>query len=101
MNKVFVVFVVTLLSGCAAQQPAPVETSQPAAPPVVIAKTESTAIAGLIESARSDASAGRLARAGATLEGALRNEPCNPRLWHELAKVRLRQADFSQAESLA
>src|SRR4051812_5820000 len=90
-----------LLAGCAAQQPAPVETSPPTAPPAVIAKTENTAIAGLMESARSDASAGRLGSAAATLERALRIEPRNPRLWHELAKVRLRQADFSQAESLA
>jgi cytochrome c-type biogenesis protein CcmH/NrfG len=54
-----------------------------------------------MDSARSDASAGRLGSAAATLERALRIEPRNPRLWHELAKVRLRQADYSQAESLA
>ena len=59
------------------------------------------AIAGLVDSARSDAAAGKLGSAAATLERALRIEPRNPRLWHELAKVRLRQADYSQAESLA
>jgi Tfp pilus assembly protein PilF len=91
-----------LLAGCATgyQTPAPVET--PAAQqPQVIARTETPAVAGLLESARSDAAAGRLGSAAASLERALRIEPRNPRLWHELAKVRLRQADYSQAESLA
>ena len=89
------------LSGCATtyQTPAPVETPQPQ--PQVVARAESPAIAGLLESARSDAAAGRLGSAAASLERALRIEPRNPRLWHELAKVRLRQADYSQAESLA
>jgi Tfp pilus assembly protein PilF len=54
-----------------------------------------------MDSARNDAAAGKLGSAAATLERALRIEPRNPRLWHELAKVRLRQADYSQAESLA
>src|SRR3954462_13774083 len=89
-----------LLVGCAAQQPAPVETSPPTAPPPV-AKPENSAVAGLMDSARSDAASGKLGSAAATLERALRIEPRNPRLWHELAKVRLRQADYSQAESLA
>src|SRR3954462_6241841 len=93
-------FLVAFLAGCAAQQPAPVE-SPPTAPPPPAAKTENVAIAGLMDSARSDASAGRLGSAGAPLERALRIEPRNPRLWHELAKARLRQADYSQAESLA
>ena len=45
--------------------------------------------------------AGRLPNAAATLERALRIEPRNARLWHELAQVRLRQRDYAQAESLA
>jgi cytochrome c-type biogenesis protein CcmH/NrfG len=40
-------------------------------------------------------------QAAATLERALRIEPRNPRLWHELAKVRLRQGDGAQAANLA
>ena len=103
MRKGFLLLLIALLAGCAAQQPAPVETSPPTAPseqrPGV--KQENLAIAGLMDSARSDAAAGRLGSAAATLERALRIEPRNPRLWHELAKVRLRQADYSQAESLA
>ena len=59
------------------------------------------AIAGLMDSARTDASAGRLGSAAATLERALRIEPRNPRLWHELARVRLMEGNYAQAESTA
>ena len=93
--------VLLLLAGCAAQEPAPVQDSSPPAPSSSAPRTENLAIAGLMDSARKDASSGRLGSAVATLERALRIEPRNPRLWHELALVRLRQADYSQAESLA
>ena len=59
------------------------------------------AVAGLLETARADSNAGRLAEAAAGLERALRIEPRNPRLWHELARVRLKQGQFAQAESVA
>ncbi len=107
--------VAATLAACAAPQPAPVETApppsvaapaveQPApvpAPPASPAVKESVAIAGLMDSARTDAAAGRLAEAASTLERALRIEPRNPRLWQELARVRMQQGDFLQAESLA
>jgi Tfp pilus assembly protein PilF len=51
--------------------------------------------------AEKDSEAGRLANAAATLERALRIEPRNPRLWHELARVRLRQGEYAQAATLA
>lgn len=94
------------LAGCAAapspapveQPPAPVEA--PPAPPAP-GPRENVAIAGLVESARADAAAGRLATAAASLERALRIEPKNPRLWQELARVRLQQGDLAQAQSLA
>lgn len=89
---------VLALAGCAAPSPAPVE--EPAKPQAQRPQ-ETVAVAGLMESARADAAAGRLANAAASLERALRLEPRNPRLWHELARVRLRQGDFAQAESLA
>jgi Tfp pilus assembly protein PilF len=54
-----------------------------------------------MQSARSDTAAGRLSSAAASLERALRIEPRNPRLWHELAKVRLQQGEYAQAESMA
>jgi Flp pilus assembly protein TadD len=90
------------LAGCASRAPEP----PPAAPtPAPIPETplarESVAIAGLMESARNDAAVGRLVQAAGTLERALRIEPRNPRLWHELAKVRLRQGDAAQAANLA
>src|SRR5689334_18929921 len=78
-----------ILAGCATEPPPP--------PP----RSETTAVAGLMDSARTDADAGRLPQAAATLERALRIEPRNPRLWHELARVRLQQRDYAQAESTA
>jgi len=59
------------------------------------------AIASLVTSARADVAAGRLTNAAASLERALRIEPRNPRLWQELAQVRLRQGDYAQAEFVA
>jgi predicted Zn-dependent protease len=106
-------FLLLLLAGCAAQTPAPVVTStptptpvpapsEPSAPPVLRPATrESTVVASLMDSARSDTAAGRLANAAATLERALRIEPRNPRLWSELARVRFQQHDYAQAESTA
>jgi Tfp pilus assembly protein PilF len=90
------------LAGCASQTPAPVEQpSAPAEPPGTPATRETVAVAGLMQSARTDAAAGRLPNAAASLERALRIEPKNPRLWQELARVRLQQGNFAQAESLA
>jgi cytochrome c-type biogenesis protein CcmH/NrfG len=54
-----------------------------------------------MQSARADAASGRLPNAAASLERALRIEPRNPRLWHELARVRLQQREFIQAENTA
>lgn len=54
-----------------------------------------------MDSARADAAAGKLVTAAASLERALRIEPRNPRLWQELARVRLKQGQFAQAESVA
>src|SRR4249919_3537574 len=62
---------------------------------------ESPAIASLMDGARTDYASGRLANAAASLERALRIEPRNPRLWQELARVRLKQGEYAQAESTA
>jgi len=102
----FSIVFLALLAGCAVAPgpgsfpettPAPPET----APEPEAAPRESIAIAGLMETARTDAAAGRLPNAAASLERALRIEPRNPRLWQELARVRLRQGEYAQAESLA
>ena len=105
-----------LLAGCATTPgPAPTPAPEPDLPPVQIpeagpapvpvpapaARTENVAIAGLMDTARADTAAGRLANAAATLERALRIEPRNPRLWQELARVRLKQGQYAQAESVA
>ena len=79
-------------------EPAPPPT-EPAPPP--IPRSENVAVAGLMESARADAAAGKLSTAAASIERALRIEPRNPRLWQELARVRLQQAQFVQAENMA
>lgn len=88
------------LCSCATA-PEPEPAPEPAPPPPVSQKQETIAVAGLMESARADVAAGRLATAAASLERALRIEPRNPRLWHDLAQVRLRQGQFAQAASLA
>ena len=106
------IYVVALFAGCASQPeqprepgpaPAPEAPQLPAPPPerVPPPRAETTAVAGLMDSARADTAAGRLTNAAATLERALRIEPRNARLWHELALVRFRQGDYAQAESLA
>ena len=100
----FVLPLAVLLASCAAPergpepQPAPAPEAPPAAP---APHKENVAIAGLMESARSASASGDLAGAAASLERALRIEPKNPRLWHELARVRLKQGQFAQAESVA
>jgi Tfp pilus assembly protein PilF len=97
----FLFLLAAVLAGCATP---PVPESKPEQPPVVPAtppRQENIAIAGLMDSARADAAAGNLAGAAASLERALRIEPRNPRLWHELARVRLKQGQHAQAESVA
>ena len=117
--RTLLVFLAAVIAGCATVVPAPgpgpalgpgpefvpglepgpgPESAPLPAPP---AHTENLAIAGLLLGARTDAAAGRLANAAASLERALRIEPRNPRLWQELARVRLKQGDYAQAESTA
>lgn len=68
-----------------------------AEPPV----SDHAAVRGLATQARADLEAGRVSSAAAALERALRIEPRNPRLWLELARMRLMQGDSAQAEGLA
>jgi len=96
---------VALLASCAVPERKPEESpTSPAAPPLVPALPpyrEGVAVAGLMEGARAESAAGNLAGAAAALERALRIEPRNPRLWHELARVRFRQGQHAQAENIA
>src|SRR2546428_4587326 len=90
------------LGGCTTvYAPPPGTAPAPAPAPESAARTEPIAIASLLDGARADTAAGRLANAAASLERALRIEPRNPRLWHELAGVRLKQGQYAQAESVA
>ena len=58
-------------------------------------------MASIMKGARAEAASGKLANAAASIERALRIEPRNPRLWNELARIRLQQRDWAQAESTA
>ncbi|HFC54124.1 MAG TPA: tetratricopeptide repeat protein [Gammaproteobacteria bacterium] len=74
--------------------PLPAPQVQPPAAP-------SSTVLALLERADTRMEQGDLAAAAASLERALRIEPRNPRLWNRLARIRLRQGNYSQAASLA
>lgn len=82
------------LTACAKPVPSPDE-------PLPLAVSDNAAVTTLVAQARTDFDAARYPSASAQLERALRIEPRNPWLWHELAQVRLRQGDYAQAEGLA
>lgn len=87
-----VILITTLfLGGCAALQ-----TETPPTQP-----SANTAVMALLSKSKNQSAAGRLDEAGANLERALHIEPRNPVLWHELARVRLEQGQYRQAENMA
>jgi len=63
--------------------------------------SENGAVLALVDSAQADMDAGQTDNAAAKLERALRIEPQNPVLWQKLAKLRLQQGQYQQAEGLA
>jgi cytochrome c-type biogenesis protein CcmH/NrfG len=80
------------LTGCATSRPGvPTPEAQPRNP----------AVTSLMEKAHAQSAVGQHGQAGTSLERALRIEPRNPKLWQELARVRLSQGLFLQAENLA
>jgi len=81
-----------LISGCAG-----LATDEPGLLPV----SDNNAVTVLADAARADAASGKVDAAAASFERALRIEPRNPALWHELAKLRLQQGQYLQAEGLA
>ena len=83
---------ILLLAGCASFQP---DTPEPPTP------SRNDAVISLLDTARSQSAAGKHDMAGASLERALRIEPQNPELWQELARVRLQQGQYREAENLA
>src|SRR6266702_1205921 len=80
--RTLLAFLAVVIAGCATVYTPPPGTASPPA------HAESIAIASLLDGARADTAAGRLANAAASLERALRIEPRNPRLWQELARAR-------------
>jgi predicted Zn-dependent protease len=93
MRKIYGLLTVSLLlAGCAG-----LRSSDEVPPPV----SDKGAVVALVDSAKTDAASGKVDTAGASLERALRIEPHNPALWHELAKLRLQQRQLDQAASLA
>lgn len=70
-------------------------------PPPLPPASGNRAVIALLDRAQADVGAGRPDAASATLERALRIEPRNARLWHELAQLRLAQGQYAQAISLA
>src|SRR3989442_13477796 len=88
-----------MLAGCATVYTPPGTAPTPA--PESAAHTETIAIASLLDGARADTAAGRLANAAASLERALRIEPRNPRLWQEIRPRRPEQGDHRHAQSPA
>ena|SRR5437762_5558246 len=96
MNTRHVIYVFAALALCScANFPGPSQTE-----PLPIG-SDNDAIVTLVQSAREDAAAGRLDTARDRLERALRIEPRNPLLWHELARVSLYQGQPDQAVQLA
>jgi hypothetical protein len=60
----------------------------------------SPASQALLTQSRDHQAAGRYAQAAASIERALRIEPRQPVLWLELGNIRLKEADYAQAESM-
>ncbi len=70
-------------------------------PPAEITRDGNQAVVALLDSADKYVKGGELDKAGAALERALRIEPRNAGIWHDLAQIRLHQGQYQQAESLA
>ena len=70
-------------------------------PPAEISREGNQAVVALLDSADRYVKAGQLDQAGASLERALRIEPRNAGIWHDLAQIRLHQGQYQQVESLA
>ncbi len=86
------------LAGCAI---APITPTTPEEALVRAPVSQNGAVVALADAARVDAAAERFSGAAAALERALRIEPRNPRLWHELGRLKLMEGDFRQAANMA
>lgn len=103
-----------LLHGCTGKPPAregggpvvqegPLESKAPAreGERPVVAPESTAATSSLLASARKAVRDGQFSRAEMTLERAIRLEPRNGKLWHEMAQVKYGQKDYGQAVQFA
>lgn len=83
-------------------EPPPVQPTPPPAEPAPPPEPEGNkAVVALLDSAAEAVSTGNLDQAASALERALRIEPRNASIWHDLGQIRLHQRKFTQAESMA
>ncbi|MBK8750189.1 MAG: tetratricopeptide repeat protein [Candidatus Competibacteraceae bacterium] len=85
----------------APRPPAPPASPPADLPPAEITREGNQAVVALLDSADKYVKSNQLDKAGAALERALRIEPRNAGIWHDLAQIRLHQGQYQQAESLA
>ncbi len=114
----FALALLVLFAGCASAPPQPaIPEAMPAIPEsmplpsgegIIVVPPEprpvmsgNQAVIALLDRSRMDYESGKREAAGASLERALRIEPRNPWLWHELAQLRLTQGQYAQAITLA
>jgi predicted negative regulator of RcsB-dependent stress response len=90
-RRILILITALFLGGCATLQ-TEVPPTQPSG---------NTAVIALLNKAQNQSDEGRMDEASANLERALRIEPRNPVLWHELARMRLEQGQYRQAENMA
>ncbi|MGA7594420.1 MAG: tetratricopeptide repeat protein [Gallionella sp.] len=114
-NSYTLIFVsAALLAGCAAVvptpsapsiSPAPVQPQGTAGVPLKTvpnsAMSQNRAVIALLDQSQLDNGTGHRASADSALERALRIEPRNPWLWHQLAQLRMDQGQYAQAITLA
>ena len=82
--------------------PAPKPAAEPPKPPAPPPEPEGNkAVLALLDNAADAVEQGNLDQAASSLERALRIEPRNASIWHDLGQIRLHQRKFSQAESMA
>ena len=82
--------------------PPAVQPAPPPAEPTPAPEPEGNkAVVALLDNAAEAVSTGNLDQAASALERALRIEPRNASIWHDLGQIRLHQRKFTQAESMA
>jgi outer membrane biosynthesis protein TonB len=85
----------------AAPAPAPAPKREVVLPPAEITPKGNQAVVALLDSAKQYVARSDWDKAAAALERAVRLEPKNAGIWHDLAQIRLQQRQYKQAEDLA